>query len=365
MELKKTSLHQKHINAKGHIVNFSGWALPVEYTSTLKEAKAVRSACGLFDASHMGEIRIRGEQALSFLQAATPNDVSLIDVGQQQYSLFINSDGGIIDDLMIYRQEDSFLCVVNALNKDKVLLWLKQNNDRGVEILDESANTALICIQGPESSAIMNTCGCNLNNLKYMHSIYSDIDGKTIFVSRSGYTGEDGFEIYSSWDDAESIWDVLVKAGENFGLTLCGLGSRNILRIEAGYSLYGHEIGENVNPYEAGLGWVIKLDKDFIAKDKLIALKLSGTVKKKVGFVLLQGGVPRQGYEVYIEDRLIGKVLSGTYSPNVNKFIGMAMIDKEFASAGTSITLKIRDRLCGGKVVKLPFIESKVKREMP
>lgn len=365
MELKKTSLYEKHIENKGKIIDFSGWALPLEYESVLKEAKAVRMACGMFDASHMGEILVEGKDALPFLQQLTSNDISLVKQGSQQYNLFLNENGGIIDDLMIYHRENSFLCVVNASNKNKVCSWLNYKRRGDVRISDSSDKTALISLQGPCSGEVMKSlAGEAVSDLEYMNFTEKELFGSSVIISRSGYTGEDGFEIYPSWDKACLWWDKLIDIGKSFGVSLCGLGSRDILRIEAGYPLYGHEIEEDINPYQASLGWVVKLKKNFIAREKLIRVKEEGVSRKRAGFVMQERAVPRQGYLVYFENKEIGRVSSGTYSPNLDKFIGMAHVDKEFSLVDTEIKIDVRGKLYKAMVVNFPFIKVNTKREV-
>jgi len=362
MELKKTPLYQKHIENNAKIVDFAGWALPVEYKSTLAEAKAVRSTCGLFDVTHMGEILIKGKDSFEFLQGLTPNDISLIKPGQMQYNLFLNDEGGIIDDLMVYRKQNSLLCVVNASNKDKVFRWLHESVQDEVEVIDESDKTALISLQGPSSqkvaSAVFDERIANLSHLRF---IEEEIEGKVILASRSGYTGEDGFEIYIPFEDATYWWDKFVEAGAQFGLTLCGLGARDILRIEVGYSLYGHEIDDKTNPYEASLGWVVKLNKKFIGRRELIKAKEEGIRRKRVGFIMQERAVPRQGYLVYSGEGAIGGVCSGTYSPNLDKFIGMAYVETKFAKGDTLVEIEIRNKLYKAKIAKFPFVGSKAR----
>lgn len=362
MELKHTPLYQKHVENKARIVDFGGWAMPVEYESILKEAKSVRSSCGLFDASHMGEIRIRGRRAKDFLQKVISNDISLTQPGQLQYNIFLNHQGTVIDDLMVYNFGREYLCVVNASNTDKDFQWLKQNKIEDVEIINESGATSLLSLQGPRAYALMKEVAGREINLGYMTFAEEHISGKRILLSRSGYTGEDGFEIYSANDDALFLWDLLLEKGKKFGLTLCGLGSRDILRIEPGYSLYGHEISDEINPLEAGLSWAVKFNKDFIGKDKLLEIKGKGLARKRVGFIMQEKAVPRQGYPVYANasgGEPVGLVTSGTYSPNLDKFIGMALIGAGYALSGADIAVKVRDNFYKAKIEKLPFITPK------
>jgi len=367
MEPRKTPLYEKHIENKAHIVDFSGWALPIEYTSILKEAKAVRSSCGLFDASHMGEIIIKGSQPLDFLQALTPNDISKTKPGQLQYNVFLNEKAGIIDDLMVYNLGNSFLCVVNASNINKVYTHLckaklegKYVNPDNVEIVDESPDISLLSLQGPESVKVISEIfGKDINNLKYMHFIQVNFKNKNIILSRSGYTGEDGFEMYCPNGIAVPLWDIILEKGKQCNLCLCGLGARDVLRIEAGYPLYGHEINDSTNPLEASLDWVVKLKKDFIAKDKL---KKAEIARLRVGFVMSDRAIARQGYSVYSKDKIIGEVTSGTFSPNLDKFIGMAYVEKELSKPGTPIEIKIRDKFYKAQISDFNFVKSRTKR---
>lgn len=362
METKKTPLYQKHVENNAHIVDFSGWALPIEYTSILKETKAVRSACGLFDASHMGEIIIKGPGAQDFLQSLTPNDISLIHAGQLQYNVFLNEEAGIIDDLMVYNLGNSFLCVVNASNINKVYTWLckarlqaKYVKADDVEVIDESPEISLLSLQGPSSSKIIEEIfGKVANNLKYMHFVQLSFENKNIIVSRSGYTGEDGFELYCPNIVAPALWDAILEKGKSFCVCLCGLGARDVLRIEAGYPLYGHEINDNTNPLEASLSWVVKFKKDFIAKDKL---KKAEITRIRTGFIMSDRAIARQGYSVYSNGKIIGQVTSGTFSPNLDKFIGMAYVEKEFRKNGTFIEIKIRDKFYKAQIANFNFIK--------
>ena len=362
MELKKTPFYQKHLQNKGRIIDFCGWALPSEYKSMLAEAKAVRLKCGIFDASHMGEIEVKGRGAFSFLQRLVSNDISIIDAGRMQYNLFLNEAGGIIDDLMIYRQEESFLCVVNASNKDKVLRWLEKNIQPDVEITDQSNNLALISIQGPHSAEIVKKVfGPEESELKYLSFRKIKIQDGEIIISRSGYTGEDGFEIYLSWEGGIQWWNKLTELGQELGIKPCGLGSRDILRIEAGYPLYGHEIDDFTNPYEACLVWAVKLNKDFIGKEELLKAKDKGLKKKRIGIIMQERAVPRQGYLLYLEGRVIGEISSGTYSPNLDKFIGMAYVEEKYAKCGLEVSLEVRNKLYRAEVARFPFVDIRTK----
>jgi aminomethyltransferase len=378
MELLKTPFYQKHLQNKGKTVDFAGWALPVEYKSMLAEAGAVRKSCGLFDASHMGELAVRGRDAFLFLQRLTSNDLSVINAGQMQYNLFLNQNGGVIDDLMVYRRQASFLCVVNASNKAKVFKWLTDNIREEAEVIDQSSQLALISLQGPQAAGIAGKVFTEaVAALEYLSFVEIEADSQKILISRSGYTGEDGFEIYLPWEESGRWWDRLIEAGSDSGLIPCGLGSRDILRIEAGYPLYGHEIDETTDPFQASLGWAVKLDKDFIGKAELFKKKGEGLKKKRVGFIMRERAMPRQGYTVHsisevtppgaeqrassVKARIIGEVSSGTYSPNLGKFIGMAFLEKAYAQPGCFVNLKVRDKFYKAEIVKVPFVNINTK----
>lgn len=364
MDLKKTPFYQNHLEAGARMVDFGGWALPLEYKSILSEAMDMRRHCGLFDASHMGEIIIKGKDAFSFLQEMATNDLSLIKEGQMQYNLFLNPQGGVLDDLMVYHRGESFLCVVNAANIEKIFNWLKANQRGDVEIIDESNNTALLSLQGPKASLVMEKIlKSNLDGFKYMTFLNFSVEGRNVLISRSGYTGEDGFEIYLAPNDAHFWWDIILKAGREHNLQLCGLGARDILRVEAGYPLYGHEINEVTSPYAASLRWAVKRNKNFIGKDSLIRAD-SGRIRDfRVGFIMEEKAMPRQGYNLYYngasagDRKVIGRVSSGIYSPNADKFIGMAFVDKEFAAADTPVQLGIREKFYRARIVRFPFVE--------
>ncbi len=363
MELKKTPFYQRHIQENGRMVDFFGWALAVEYESMLAEAKSVRKTCGMFDASHMGQIIIKGEGCFDFLQYLTCNDVLTIGKGQMQYNLLLNAQAGVIDDLMVYHLGDSLLCVVNALNKDKVFDWFRQNLANNVEISDESDKVALVSVQGEGSEKIIDKVfGKDVAELRYLHFIQKQIDNSQVLISRSGYTGEDGFEVYLPWEKGGHWWDKIKQAGKEFGLVLCGLGARDILRTEAGYPLYGHELNDKITPYQAGLGWVVRLNKDFIGKKVLLEEKQKGPDKKRIGFVMLERSFPRQDYPIFLDEKEIGFVTSGVYSPNKEAFIGMGYVQADCVKLDNEINISVRGRLPKAKVTNFPFVVTRTKK---
>lgn len=364
MELKKTPLYSRHIQAKAKMVDFAGWLMPVEYDSVLKEAKATRQTCGIFDASHMGEIRVTGTNALAFLQRILSNDLNRLRENHLQYNLILNKDGGVIDDLMVYRFLNSFLCVVNASNKDNVFRWLASNNQENVEITDESDDTALISLQGPQAAKIIaKVLGEKQAQLAYMTFVTGKYKGREFLISRSGYTGEDGFELYVATKEAEMFWDSLVDNGKELGLQLCGLGSRDILRIEAGYPLYGHELDLKINPYQAALDWAVKLNKDFIAKEALTKLENYGVRERREGLVMIDKALPRQGYKIYSGNTCIGTISSGTYSPNLDKFIAMGFISIEWSNQDNALEVDVRGKRYRAEIVSYPFVETRTKKK--
>lgn len=362
--MKQTPFYQEYLKAKAKIVEFAGFSMPVEFSGVLNEVKASRVSCGLFDATHMGQIWLKGEKAFDFLQKLTSNDISHISTGQLQYNLLINETGGIIDDLMVYNLGKDFLCVVNASNHKKVIDWLNKNNSSKVEIDDLSQKRFLLSLQGPTSCALLKRVfAFEVESIQYMHFVEQEIMGAKLLISRSGYTGEDGFEIYGNKEDAAKIWDILLKSKEEFGLALCGLGSRDVLRIEAGYPLYGHEIDDSINPLEAVLSWAVKFDKDFIGKKSLLKIKEVGLKRKRIGLIMDERVVPRQGYKIFYQNKPCGVVTSGAYSPNIASSIGMGYIDKEIAALEIEVDLEIRNKFYKAKIAKLPFVGIHTKRE--
>ncbi len=362
-ETKKTPLYNEHVFLKAKMVDFHGWQMPLYYRGITPEVKSVREKAGLFDLSHMGEIIIKGEGALSFLQLVTTNDVAALETGQMQYSFFLNHQGIILDDFMLYRLEDGFMAVVNAVNTEKIFEYLKSQQSGEVVIDNLTLKFALIGLQGPDSEKILQGLvgEKNLSGLKYLQVRKFNLIGEKVLISRSGYTGEDGFEIYPEGKSAARIWEAVLKQGKTSGLEPAGLGARDILRCEMGYPLYGQEWIENITPWEGGFSWAVKLNKDFIGKDALLKSKDAVTLKL-IGFVMKEKAVPRTGYPLKYDGKNIGRVTSGTFSPTRGEFIGLGYVDKDFAYEGRRMNVEIRGKSIPAEIVKLPFVKSQVKR---
>lgn len=360
--MKYTKLNSIHKQLNAKLVEFAGFEMPVYYTSIVEEHMAVRNSVGMFDVSHMGEIIIKGSDALKFVQNITTNDASKLKPGKAQYSAMCYENGGIIDDLLVYKLEDGFMLVVNASNKDKDFDWMKKNIDNlQVELIDKSDDITLIAVQGPKSAETLKSLvDFDILELKY----YSFREGKILdtdaIISRTGYTGELGFEIYFEGDEetAVKIWNAILESGKEFGIKCCGLGARDSLRLEMGYCLYGNDIDENTNPLEAGLGWITKFDKEFfIGKDALLKIKEEGLKRQLKGFELLDKGIPRHGNEIYYEDKKIGFVTSGTQSPVLNKPIGLGYFEVNTINDYDIFEIDNRGKRLKAKLTKVPFIE--------
>lgn len=361
--LRKTALFEEHKKLSGRLIDFGGWELPVQYTGVIDEHLACRTAAGLFDVSHMGEFSVTGGDAERFLYRLVTNDVSKIEIGQAQYSILCQHDGGTIDDLIIYRRgENEYFVVVNASNTDKDFAWMKKihHEERFACALENvSGEWSQIAIQGPKAAAILQTLTrANLSEIKTFRFVEDRVDGVSSIIARTGYTGEDGFELYMPWKDAPRVWRALLAKGTPEGLKACGLGARDTLRLEVKYPLYGHELSDTTNPIEAGLGWAVKLDKsDFIGKDSLSTAKANGPEKKLVGIELKAAGIPRQGYKIFDETgtREVGVVTSGTQSPTLKKSVGIIYVSPEYATIGTKLRVEIRANQIPAEVIATPF----------
>jgi aminomethyltransferase len=366
-QLSRTPLYAQHRELGAKLVPFAGYEMPVQYPAGITaEHQAVRAAAGLFDVSHMGEIEVRGERALDFVQYVTTNDASRLEVGQAQYSTLPDADGKLLDDLLVYRLEDHYLLVVNASNREKDLAWLRRHAaDFGVELRDRSDEIALLALQGPRAEAILSRLAAvDLGEIGYYRFRVGEVDGVETLISRTGYTGEDGFELYLPAEHAEALWRRLLEVGQPEGLVPAGLGARDSLRLEMGYALYGNDLDEATTPLEGGLGWVTKLDKgEFVAREALLRQKEEGVSRRLVGFRLLERGFPRHGYAVTFEGEEVGAVTSGIVSPSLGQGIGMAYVHPRAAKPGTPLEIVIRGQGVPAEVVRPPFYtEGTVKR---
>lgn len=358
--MKKTNFYSIHEKLGAKIVDFAGFQMPVFYSSIIGEHKAVRNKVGVFDVSHMGEVFIRGDKALDFIQHITINDASALYDGRIQYSAMCYPDGGIVDDLLVYRiSEKEYLLVVNASNKDKDVAWMRENNKVGAQIDDESDEFSLLAIQGPKSKDTLQKICDKKIELEYYHLFKAKIAGFDAIVSRTGYTGELGYEVYFKGDEACAIkiWNAIFEAGKEFGIEPVGLGARDSLRLEMGMCLYGNDIDQTTNPLEAGLGWITKLKKEeFIAKDVLVKVKADGLKRKLVGMISDEKTFPRHGYDLSLNGKVIGHVTSGTVSPILEKPIAMGYVPAELSALGSKVNFLIRGKEFPATVVKFPFI---------
>lgn len=363
LELKKTALNDIHRRLGGRMVEFGGWDMPVQYPAgTVSEHLRTRTHAGLFDVSHMGEIDVRGPEAISFVNRLVSNDASKLVDGQAQYSALMTPAGTVIDDLLVYRfAENHLLLVVNAGTTDKDWDWVSSHHqNEAVELQDRSADYCQIAVQGPDAISILQKLTrVPLSEIRYYHFREGEVDGVPAIVSRTGYTGEDGFEVYAATDHAGQLWNKILDAGnsgDDDGILPCGLAARNTLRLEAGMCLYGHEIDETTTLLEANLGWICKLNKgEFIGRERLQKQKEEGIRRKLVGFEVTDRGIARDGQEVLIDGQGVGRVTSGSPAPFLKKNIGMAYVPVEFANEGRTIQIDVRGRLVGAQIVPLPF----------
>lgn len=357
---KKTALYNIHEQLGAKIVHFAGYFMPVYYTSIIEEHRRVRSTVGLFDVSHMGEFEVGGADALDFLQRMTTNNVSALNINQVQYSTMCYPDGGIVDDLLVYRLEDRFFLVVNAANLDKDFQWLREHLKGDVQLENRSDETTLLALQGPEAEQVLSPLvDIDLSKVFYYHCQTGQVCGKPSLISRTGYTGEDGFEIYCEPQYAEAIWNALMESGRGSDIQPIGLGARDTLRLEMKYALYGNDIDKTTNPLEAGLGWVVKFNHGhFIGQEPLLNIKSEGPSRKLVGFETGGKMFPRNGFPINREGREIGQVTSGTFSPSLGKGIGMGYVLREHAKVDSEIELDIRGQGVSARVVKTPFYKN-------
>ena len=359
MQEKNTPLFDRHIELGGNMVSFGGYLLPTHYSGINLEHLGVRSKAGLFDVSHMGEFIISGSDAESFLQKVTVNDVASLSVGQAQYSAMCYANGGMIDDILVYKKKNEFMLVVNAANNEKDLDWLNSHAKGDIRIENMSDNIGLVAIQGPRSRNILQTLtDSNLTNIQFYHFVEGRLNGKKAIISRTGYTGELGFEIYANSDDIGEIWDAIMKAGQDKGLEPAGLGCRDTLRMEMKLALYGNDIDDTTNPIEAGLGWITRLGKtDFMGKKALLEAKANVT-RRLVCLEMTERAIPRQGYTILMNDQSVGIITSGTMSPSLETGIGIGYVNRPFDKSGTELLVDIRGRMKSAVVVKPPFYKN-------
>lgn len=358
--MNRTALFNKHVSLGAKMVPFAGFEMPVQYSGLTEEHFAVREKVGIFDVSHMGQFFVEGKGALELLQFVTTNNVANIVDGQAQYSCLPNENGGIVDDLIVYKMNDEkYFVVVNASNIQKDWDHICKHNAFDAKMTNASDDMSLIAIQGPKATeTLQKLTSVNLSEIPYYHFTVGEVSGvQDVIISNTGYTGSGGFEIYFKNEDAEKLWDDLTAAGEEFGLLPCGLGARDTLRLEKGFCLYGNDIDDTTSPMEAGLGWITKFDKEFISKEKFEQQKADGVNRKLVAFEMLEKAIPRHDYPIVnAEGKTIGKVTSGTMSPMKKVGIGLAYVDKPLNKLGSEIFIQIRNKNIPAKVVKAPFV---------
>jgi len=356
--LKKTALNDTHIKLGAKMVEFAGFYMPIVYSSILEEHKCVRTDVGIFDVSHMGEFRVTGDKALDLIQKVTINDASKLEIGQVQYSAMCYPDGGMVDDLLVYRFEDHYMLVVNAANLDKDYNWIKENMIDGATLENISDDITLLAVQGPKSlELVQELTDTDLSVIKFYWFTQGKVAGAPMIISRTGYTGELGFELYMTTEYSDQVMNALLEKGEKYGLKPIGLGARDTLRLEKKMALYGNDISKDTNPLEATLGWITKLDKgDFIGRDALAKIKEDGITRKLVAFESLSKAVPRHGYEIVKDGEVVGEITSGNFSPMLEKGIGLGYVAKEHAAIGTEIDFRARGKDNPAKIIKPPFV---------
>lgn len=363
MSLKKTAFFDIHRGLGAKIVEFAGFEMPVQYSGIIEEHRRVRESVGVFDVSHMGEVEVWGNGALEFVQRVTVNDASKLNEGRVQYSAMCYENGGIVDDLLVYNMGDHFMLVINAANIPKDIEWLQKNVAGDMRLKNRSDDISLLAVQGPKSLAtLQKLTTAELGSIEYYHFVRQKLAGVDMIISRTGYTGELGFELYfpSDTQTGRKVWNAVMDAGKEFGIGPIGLGARDTLRLEMGFCLYGHDIDQTTNPLEAGLGWITKLDKgDFLGSAAIKKTKQAGLRRRLVGFTFNDKAFPRQGYPINSNGNTIGNVTSGTFSPILDRGIGMGYVDVNHAKAGTAIGVVIRNKEVPATVSPLPFIAKK------
>ncbi len=364
--LKRTPLHHAHVKAGARMVPFGGWEMPVQYTGIVEEHRAVRAAVGCFDVSHMGEFEVEGAGALAALQRLTTNDVAALAIGQVQYSLLCHAHGGIVDDLTVYRLgAERYMLTVNAANIDKDWAHLMANGRHpGARWRDVSDATGLIAVQGPRAEALVGRLAdSDVTSILYYHAAPRSLAGVPALVSRTGYTGEDGFELYVAAADTERLWTALLEAGRTDAVAPIGLGARDTLRLEMRYALYGNDIDDTTNPLEAGLGWVVKPAKgDFLGREAIERVRAAGPSRRLVGLEMIERAVSRHGYRILKDGAPVGVVTSGSYGPTVDRSIALGYVPAALAAVGTALDVEIRGQPRAARVAKTPFHPSRVKK---
>jgi aminomethyltransferase len=361
--MKQTAFYRLHLEAGGKLIDFAGFEMPVQYTGILEEHKSVRTAVGVFDVSHMGEFIVSGPDAPALIQRVTTNDVSKLTYGKAQYSAMCYPDGGIVDDLLVYHLGDTFMLVVNASNIEKDFDWISSHaTGLDVQLKNQSAEVSLLAVQGPRSAATLHKLtAVDLDKIPYYGFVRDKLSGVDMIISRTGYTGETGYELYFPADVAigEKVWKAIFEAGKEFGIQPIGLGARDTLRLEMGFCLYGNDIDKTTNPLEAGLGWITKLEKgEFIASDVLKKVKSQGVARKLVAFTLEgERAIPRHGFEVFAAGCQVGRVTSGSISPTLDLPIGLAYVSAAYAAPDTPLEISVRGRMVPARVTKIPFLK--------
>lgn len=358
----RTALYNRHLSYGGKMVEFAGFEMPIEYSGIVDEHITVREKVGVFDVSHMGEIWVKGSNALPFIQKVTTNDASILEEGKAQYSCLPNGNGGIVDDVLVYRYgSEKYLIVVNASNIEKDWNWLNSQNDLDAILENSSSSISQLAVQGPKAiDTLQNLTPINLREIPYYSFLVGELAGiPDVIISNTGYTGAGGFELYVYNSDVTKLWDAIFSAGKAFGIKPIGLGARDTLRLEMGFCLYGNDIDDRTSPIEAGLGWITKFtdEKQFVDKDLLFKQKIDGVAKRLIAFEMVDRGIPRHGYSIYNDtDDVVGVVTSGTSSPVLKKGIGMGYIEVFNSDVGNEIFIGVRNRKLKAKIVKVPFI---------
>jgi aminomethyltransferase len=357
IEPKKTPFYKYHIENGAKMVPFAGYIMPIQYTGSTEEHNSVRTNVGMFDISHMGEFEISGPKALNFIQKMTVNDASKLNVGDIQYTCMCYENGGIVDDLLVYRLEDKYMLVVNAANIQKDFEWLRQHLESGAILENRSDYFGLLAIQGPNAEKVVSRMtNYDLSSMAYYNSAEIKINNHPVLISRTGYTGEDGFEIYIPAKQADEVWNTAIDAGRDFGMKLIGLAARDSLRMEMKMMLYGNDIDQTTTPIEASLAWIVNLNKgDFIARDILERQKKEKPKRRLICLELEGRAFPRKGYEIIHNNELVGEVTSGTFSPSLKKPIALGYLPLPLTKIGNKVEIKIRDKLFSATVVKPPF----------